>query len=273
MSPYPKASIIITSYNQRPTLELLLATLERQTIQDFEVIIADDGSSDGTDQLCSRQDKLNLRFETQPDIGYRKAKILNQAIRATRAPYLIFLDADTILERHFVEDHLRLSRPSYFVCGRRVELGPELSRSITLDKVRQGWFDGFNFQLLKSVFKKDSEHFNRSIRVTNSYIRKIAKYDKPLDILGSNLSVWKDDIVEINGFNEAMESYWGEDGDLYIRLRNTGKKAIGAKAICVQFHVFHKRREPTKEHVESYYRMLKDTDYKWAKQGLSFQSI
>ena len=47
MSPYPKASIIITSYNQRPTLELLLATLERQTIQDFEVIIADDGSSDG----------------------------------------------------------------------------------------------------------------------------------------------------------------------------------------------------------------------------------
>ncbi len=269
MSAHPKASVIVTSYNQRSTLEFLLATLERQTIKDFEVIIADDGSSDGTDQLCSRQDELNLRFETQPDIGYRKAKILNQAIRAAKAPYLIFLDADTILERHFVEDHLRLSRPSHFVCGRRVELGPEFSRSITLDKVHQGWFDGFNFQLLKSVLNKDSEHFNRSIRVTNSYIRKLAKYDKPLDILGSNLSVWKDDIVEINGFNEAMESYWGEDGDLYIRLRNTGKKPIGAKAICVQFHVFHKRREPTKEHVERYYRMLNDTDYKWAKHGLS----
>lgn len=269
MSAHPKVSIIITSYNQRTTLEFLLATLEHQTVQDFEVIIADDGSSDGTDQLCSRQDKLDLRFETQADIGYRKAKILNQAIRVTRAPYLIFLDADTILERHFIEDHLRLSRPSHFVCGRRVELGPEFSRSITLDKVRQGWFDGFNLQLLKSVFNKDSEHFNRSIRVTNPYIRKLAKYDKPLDILGSNLSVWKNDIIEINGFNEAMESYWGEDGDLYIRLRNTGKKAIGAKAICVQFHVFHKRREPTKEHVERYYSMLKDTDYKWAKQGLS----
>src|SRR4030067_2107255 len=78
MSPNPKASIIITSYNQRPTLELLLATLERQTIQDFEVIIADDGSSDGTDQLCSRQDQLALRFETQPDIGDRKAKTPKQ---------------------------------------------------------------------------------------------------------------------------------------------------------------------------------------------------
>ncbi|MBI4745971.1 MAG: glycosyltransferase [Deltaproteobacteria bacterium] len=50
MSAHPKASIIITSYNQRPTLELLLAALELRTIRDFEVIIADDGPSDGTDQ-------------------------------------------------------------------------------------------------------------------------------------------------------------------------------------------------------------------------------
>jgi len=261
-------SVIVTSYNQKPTLELLFASLERQTVKDFEVVIADDGSSDGTDELCRRQKNLKIKFVTQSDDGYRKAKILNKAIHEASGSYLIFVDGDVILEKHFVEDHLNLRKADHFVCGRRVELGPEFSRQITVEMVRKGKFDGFNWDLFKSAQKDDSEHFNRSLRVTHPLIRKIFKYDEPLDILGSNFSAWKKDIVAINGFNEALESYWGEDGDIFIRLRNTGKKSIGAKAICVQFHVFHKRREPTAENVARYQKLLQDRQYKWCKQGI-----
>ena len=61
----------------------------------------------------------------------------------------------------------------------------------------------------------------------------------------------------------------GEDGDLFVRLRNLGRAAINAKGLCVQFHVFHKRREPTRANVEWYDRMLKDSTYVWAEKGLT----
>jgi glycosyltransferase involved in cell wall biosynthesis len=264
----PSASIIITNYNQAATLEFLFLSLQNQVEKNFEVVVADDGSSDSSSDLCKRSWGFDIQFITQPDDGYRKALILNKAIPFARSDYFIFLDADVILEKHFVYDHLNLRLPGHFVCGRRVEMGPEFSKTISGESVSRGAFDKLNFGLLKSCLKKDSEHFNRSRRVSNGILRTIFKYNKPIDILGSNFSCWKKDLMDVNGFNESLESYWGEDGDLYIRLRNRGLKAIGAKALCVQYHVFHKRRTPTPEHVERYYRMLQDFNYKWAEKGL-----
>lgn len=262
------ASIIVTSYNQSKTLRWLFLSLQQQTVKDFEVVVADDGSNDGTQNLCHEDWGFPITFVTQPDDGYKKALILNKALPQAKSEYLIFVDADVILEKHFVQDHLELRRPHHFVCGRRVELGPQFSEKITDDKVKSGAFNRFSVALFRSCLKKDSEHFNRSRRVKNSLLRWIFKYDRPMDILGSNFSAWKSDIFSVNGFNESLESYWGEDGDIYIRLRNSGLRSIGAKALCVQFHVYHKRRTPTPENVERYYRLLKDQDYKWAEKGL-----
>lgn len=270
MNTKPQASVIVTSYNQRRTLEFTLMSLHRQTQQDFEIIIADDGSSDQTAKFC--QSQKDVVFITQPDMGYRKAKILNKALKAAQSDYLIFLDADVIVEKHFIEDHLRLRKPGHFVCGRRVELGPRFSESISADQVLSGQFDQWNWRLFFSVMKKDSRHFNRSRRMVQPWLRKLFKYDAPLDILGSNFSAWRDDVLDVNGFNEALESYWGEDGDLFVRLRNSGRKAIGAKALCVQFHVYHTRREPTPENVERHYRLLMNHDYRKAQQGYAEQS-
>ena len=85
-------SVIITSYNQSATLELLLASLERQSFRDFDVVIADDGSSDATAALCAQSRFFSLQFITQSDQGYRKSKILNQAIQRAQSEYFVFLD-------------------------------------------------------------------------------------------------------------------------------------------------------------------------------------
>src|SRR4051812_13580812 len=92
----PSVSVIVTSYNQASTLKLLFASLERQTYRDFEVVIADDGSSDGTAALCTEQRNFPIQWVTQEDQGYRKSKILNQALRHAKANYLIFVDGDVI---------------------------------------------------------------------------------------------------------------------------------------------------------------------------------
>jgi glycosyltransferase involved in cell wall biosynthesis len=262
-------SIIVTSYNQAKTLELLFGSLDRQTFKNFEVIIADDGSSDHTSELCQQPRTFPLRFVTQPDLGYRKSKILNQAIRCASFDYLIFLDADVILEKHFVQDHLSLRKPGHFVCGRRVDLGPEISKKISLQHVRSGRFDRIGCGLVLSALKKDTVHLKRAMRLSQFWIRNILGYHHPVDLLGSNFSIWKSDLTSVNGFNEDMESYWGEDGDLFIRLRNMGKISIGAKSICIQYHVYHHRRTPTQENVDRYQSLLNDHSYKWAPKGYS----
>ncbi|MEO5971662.1 MAG: glycosyltransferase [Bdellovibrionia bacterium] len=267
MSNAISASIIVTSYNQARTLRFLFASLDRQTFRDFEVVVADDGSSDETRELCNEKHTFPIKFVTQEDQGYRKSKIVNLAIRQTGASYLIFVDADVILERHFVEDHLALKKPNRFVCGRRVDLGSYISRKIVLNEVSRGKFDQLDLRLLVSSVVKDSIAMKRALRITHPLLRRFLGYQRPLDLLGSNFSAWKDDILKVNGFNEAMESYWGEDGDLYIRLRNSGKTAIGAKALCIQYHVFHPRRAPTLENTKRYQALLEDTEYRWAKRG------
>lgn len=263
------ASVIVTSYNQAPTLRLLLASLDRQTYTDFEAIIADDGSSDDTARLCQEQRTYPLRFITQPDEGYRKSRILNQAIRHAESNYLVFLDGDVILERHFIEDHISLQKSNHFVCGRRVDLGPALSQIIQVLDIQNGCFDRLNSKLIKSAFQKDTLGLKRGVRITQPWIRRLLGYDRPLDLLGSNFSIWKSDLLAVNGFNESLESYWGEDGDLFIRLRNSGKTPIGAKSMCIQYHVFHPRRVPAPENVERYQKLVNDTQYKWAEKGYS----
>ena len=265
------ASIIITSYNQVRTLRFLFASLDRQTFRDFEVVVADDGSSDGTRELCQEKHTFSIKFVTQEDLGYRKSKIVNLAIRQSDSSYLIFLDADVILERHFVEDHLTLKKSNHFVCGRRVDLGSFISRKIVLNEVSRGQFDRLSVRFLLSLFLsgliKDSIGLKRALRITHPRLRRILGYDRSLDMLGSNFSAWKEDILKVNGFNESLESYWGEDGDLYIRLRNSGKIGIGAKALCIQYHVFHPRRAPSLKNTERYQTLLGDTEYRWAVHG------
>lgn len=262
-------SIIITAYNQAHTLRFLFASLDRQTSKDFEVIVADDGSSDATPELCKQKRTFPLRFVTQPDLGYRKAKILNQAVKQSDSEYLVFLDADVILERHFIQDHLELRRPGHFVCGRRVDLGPVISSQVSVNDINRGQFDQLTCKLIVSALKKDSIAVKRGVRITQPWLRTVLGYNKPIDLLGSNFSMWRADLTQVNGFNEGMEAYWGEDGDLFIRLRNSGKIPIGAKSLCVQYHVFHKRRTPTEENVKRYETLLKDHKYKWAEKGLS----
>jgi len=260
-------SILVTSYNQVRTLRFLLASLDRQTFTDFEVVVADDGSSDGTRELCEEQHTFPVKFVTQGDQGYRKSKIVNLAIRASASDYLIFVDGDVVLERHFVEDHLALKRAGHFVCGRRVDLGSWMSRRIVLGEVMRGQFDRLSWRLVISGLIRDSVALKRALRITYPLLRRVLGYQRPLDVLGSNFSAWKADVLEVNGFNESQESYWGEDGDLYIRLRNVGKRAIGAKGLCVQYHVFHARRAPHVENTARYQALLADREYRWAVRG------
>ncbi|MEL1222231.1 MAG: glycosyltransferase, partial [Candidatus Neomarinimicrobiota bacterium] len=95
----PSISVIISTYNKPHFLEKVLTGYCFQTFNDFEIIIADDGSSNETKEMIAKFDQLlpqKIYHVWHEDNGFRKCKILNAAILKSSNDYLVFSDGDCI---------------------------------------------------------------------------------------------------------------------------------------------------------------------------------
>ena len=271
------ASLICSTYNSPRLLALVLESLKHQTKKNFECIIADDGSGPETRALIdSYRSKLempieHLWHEKEPGV-VEKAKIHNRAVLAAKADLLIFIDGDCVLSPDFIEDHLAIydqhKGGDYILMGRRVELGEKYSSELTPNNLNEKLFQGLTMEQLVSEFKQDSRGFLRRYSIKNPILRKILKADSVPDLLGSNFSIPKSLMLKVNGFNENCRGYGGEDGDLFVRVRNSGARLIGKKYFAVQYHVWHPRRYLTPEQEQLYVTLLKDQKYIWAEKGI-----
>ncbi len=95
----PGISLIISFYKNIDWLKLIITALQHQSFTDFEVIISDDGSPSKiiheAKELLSLS-CLNYQYVWHEDTGFRKTKILNQAVVDSKSDYLVFLDGDCV---------------------------------------------------------------------------------------------------------------------------------------------------------------------------------
>ena len=78
-----KSTLLLTTYNWKEALELLLLSTFRQSVLPFEIVIADDGSKEDTRELIDRmreKTEIPIQHIWHPDTGYRKSTILNKAL-------------------------------------------------------------------------------------------------------------------------------------------------------------------------------------------------
>ena len=117
-------SLVITTYNWPEALKACLNSVLEQTVKPREVIIADDGSRQETIDLVKDFQKsypwLNIIHSWQEDDGFRLSMSRNKAINCASGKYLIIIDGDLILEKHFIQDHIENMEKGYFVQGSRV---------------------------------------------------------------------------------------------------------------------------------------------------------
>lgn len=244
MTTKPLASVIMTTYNAPKHLALALAGLQIQTERNFELHIADDGSTSETSDVVEQfmqQAPFPVVYSWQQDLGYRKTKILNEAIRKAKADYFIFVDGDCVCHQDFIRNHLKYRKKGHYLAGRRVDLGPEYSKRLTPEMVLRGDLNRLNLSLLMSCIKKDSEYFHRSLPVYNATLRKLLKMEKVDDMKGCNFSVDRESLYKVNGFDEDYEGYAREDTDLELRLQYLGLKIKSLKGLAIQYHVWHDR--------------------------------
>lgn len=113
----PSVTVVVTHYEQPVQLALTLAALAGQTHprELLQVVVADDGSA--TAPVVPE----GVEVVTQPDAGFRAARIRNRAAELARGEVLLFLDADTVPEPGYVAAMARLPGvlPEAVVVGRR----------------------------------------------------------------------------------------------------------------------------------------------------------
>lgn len=243
----PRFSVIVSAYNNFEALIRALPFWQAQSSQQFEMIIADDGSSRlQRDQFrkAAQKTHLSITHIWHEDKGFDKCGILNKAILTASAERLLFVDADMIPRFDLVENHLRLLKRRRFISG-----GSHVNIN----------FDGQEF--LKTWRPQDAKLiFNQHSKVATDFVARtkssrLSRYGfdaRVSDLLtwrtnafsGANASCWKTDALAVNGFDEAW-GYGGLDRDFGIRLTNSGVDSRRHQFSLVALHQDHPR--PYKE--------------------------
>lgn len=251
MATEPALSVIVSTYNQPDWLEKVLLGYAAQDFRDFEVVVADDGSRDET---RARLDGLRprlpypLRHVWHPDDGFRKCVILNRAIEASRADYLVFSDGDCIPRADFLAVHAAMRRPRRFLSGGYVKLPRDVSHAITADDIAAGrhcdpaWLAARGFGDRRQRLKLAARGAGAAL--LNAITPARASWN------GHNASGWKADLVAANGFDERMQ-YGGEDRELGERLENAGIRGLRVRYSAIVVHLDHDRGYVKPEMIEN----------------------
>ena len=265
------ASVILAFYNRIDYLKLVLAGFETQTFHDFEVIIADDGSSTPIVREIENISKM-LPFPIthlwQEDKGFRKNKILNRAITAARSDYLIFIDADCVPHSEFVREHFEVRNQGVCFTGRRVNLSEKFTNLLTPDKIKNGFLENNNLKLITDGIFGKSFDVEKGFYFKNELLRKYFN-KKKRGLLGCNFSIHKEDLIKINGFDERYEApSVGEDSDIEFRLNLCGINTRSLNNIAVQFHLYHKLQNRPQKNLDLF-NEIKDTKLHFTPFGIT----
>jgi glycosyltransferase involved in cell wall biosynthesis len=227
----PSLALVINTFDQPDYLERVLGAVARQSALPDEVLLADDGSGEETRRRFAAwavTARCRQAHVWQTHEGFRRARILNQAIARARSDYLVFLDGDTVPHPRFVADHRELAAPGQFVQGHRALVKERaalwFAQGELLADRRRAWLGG-GLSGWQNAFRWPVTLCRERIDLRG--------------IRGCNLALWRADLVRVNGYNEAFAGWGREDSELAVRLMNSGVRRMDLRGRAVCFHLWH----------------------------------
>ncbi len=262
-------------YNQPQYLELVLWGFSRQTFKNFEVVISDDGSNNSIKTMLENlkpQLPYEVSYTWQNDLGIRKTKALNEGIKIAKGDYLIFTDPDCVPHKDFVLEHIKNQQKGRYLIGRRVKWGKRFTSMMTKDKILDGYHERLSLGLLFYILIGDIKHAIKGLKINSNLLHRLIDYGKVRYLFGSNFSIFKEDILKVNGWNEEFAGALKyEDVELDSRLKKFGFSPISVKYKALTYHLYHPSRH-TETLKEKFEEVERSNNY-WCKQGIIKESV
>ena len=258
-----RISLIITTYNWKEALELSLRSALQQKKLPLEIIIADDGSRPDTGELIRRiaaSAPVPVLHSWQEDEGFRLAASRNKAIAKSSGDYIVLIDGDIILERHFIADHARFARRGCFVQVTRVLLCEQLSQEILASRKPP----------VEPVCRWDVG--NRKNCLRSDILACMFSYrDRGMyGVRTCNFAFWRSDALAVNGFNEDFIGWGREDSEFTARLLNCGLMRKNLKFSAIAYHLYHTLND--RAHLTANDELLRNTverKVRWCEKGVT----
>jgi len=233
-------SVIVPTYNRFQHLQYTLTSLASQSFEpsNFEVIIADDGSSDNTFSLIKTfENTLNIKYVYQADEGFRSGSARNLGIRVADGKICLFLDSGVIVKSDCLQQHLDFHQSQAdevaiigYVYGYSAK--SEADFLTTIDPYDA---DGSIAKLVEMGKVRDIRE-----NIYQKYNDKLEDLTVPWTLFWSgHISVRKQSLFDVGFFDENYNGKWGcEDNDLGYRLHQTNKKIVLCRK-AVALHLPH----------------------------------
>lgn len=237
-------AVIVTAYNRPDALAALLESYLHQDDSGFELIIADDGSTDEVRKVvesyaCSAG--FPISYLWHEDRGFRAAVMRNRGLAATCADYVICTDGDCVPPRDFVRRHRELAEAGCFLSGNRILLSEAFTARALRERLTL--YDWSTARWLGAWVMGDINRWLPLVRLADGAFRRRAPA-RWEGVKTCNFSAWRADLIAVNGFDESYAGRWGlEDSDLVIRLLHAGIKHKSARFAAPVFHLWHKQAD------------------------------
>ncbi|CAM1354991.1 MULTISPECIES: glycosyltransferase family 2 protein [Tenacibaculum] len=234
-------ALLISTYNWPKALHMVLSTVHNQTVLPNEILIADDGSTEDTKKVIEEwKEKLTIPIKHlwHEDKGFRKTIIMNKAVASSSSDYIVQIDGDILLEKHFIQDHIKNAKKGFFIKGSRALILKDRTENI------------LNNQIF--VLKEEVKYVKNTINATRMPLfAPIFRKDKfkSNNVKGCNFAFWKKDFIAVNGYDNDMDGWGHEDIELAARLTNLGIKQRQLKMVAICFHLHHKFNDRGNENI------------------------
>jgi glycosyltransferase involved in cell wall biosynthesis len=247
MSDTQLISLVVTTYNRSDALALVLSGLRAQSDPDFEVIIADDGSStEHVQKVNSVARRLGCKVTHvwHPDVGFTASQVRNLGVAAAKGDYIIFLDGDCVPEVDFVAQHRKLMQRGCFVNGSRVLLSAGLTGELL--SIPQSPHGQTASYWVRHRLSGRASKLSGLLRLPDSRWRCHSQF-RWKGIRSCNLAVWRADYERVNGFDETFVGWGHEDADFVLRLHNAGLVRKNGFCATEVFHLWHRESNRSQE--------------------------
>jgi glycosyltransferase involved in cell wall biosynthesis len=239
-----RIAVIVTTYNRADALMAVCEGYLAQERFDFELLIADDGSTDETKRVIdeyARRAPFPVQHIWQEDKGFRAAAIRNKALAATKCDYVIFTDGDCVPASRFVRRHLELAERGWFSAANRVLLGKDFTRRVLAERLPIHCWDWTNWTA--AWLRRDVNRLLPLLDLPDAIRFRKAQPGRWGGIKTCNLGVWRNDVISVNGLDESYSGWGLEDSDLVIRLLRSGIRHKSARFAAPVFHLWHEESD------------------------------